>query len=32
VKQEWARYEFIEHLVRLAKAHAIQRIAAAEAG
>lgn len=26
---EWGHYEFIEHLVRLAKAHAVQRIAAA---
>lgn len=26
---EWSQYEFLEHLVRLAKAHAAQRIAAA---
>jgi hypothetical protein len=24
-QQEWARYEYIEHLIRLAKARAIQR-------
>ena len=27
--REWSQYEFLEHLVRLAKAHAAQRIAAA---
>ena len=27
--QEWSQYEFLEHLVRLAKAHAVLRVAAA---
>jgi len=27
--EEWRQYEFVEHLVRLAKAHAAQRLAAA---